>query len=231
MASTASRSSICRLPAICLTRLRHRVACATHRLLYPELPRNPETAMNIQNDPNAWAVKKFGDRPAGAAHRGPDPGARRGRYTDDLNLPGPGLCGDRARRATPTACSRASTTDRRARPCRACSQSIPAPTLPRLWHAQMHAAAEEPRRHADEEAAAAGARDRQGALRRRSGRLRGRRDRIAARGGGRSGRARHRAAARGDAARARRSSRARRSCSTTCPAMSRSTIITATPRR
>ena len=42
------------------------------------------------------------------------------------------------------------------------------------------AAAQEPRRHADEEAAAAGARHRQGALRRRPGRLRGGQTAIAA---------------------------------------------------
>ena len=64
----------------------------------------------------------------------------------------------------------------------------------RLWRAQMHAAAEEPRRLADPLRAAAGAGGRQGALRRRSGRLRDRRNRRAGQGRRRGGRARHRAA-------------------------------------
>ena len=57
------------------------------------------------------------------------------------------------------------------------------------------------------QAAAAGAADRQGALRRRSGRLRGRRDAAAGEGRRRSGRGRHRAAAGGDRAERRRARR------------------------
>ena len=72
------------------------------------------------------------------------------------------------------------------------------------------------RRLADEAAGPQVARLGQGALRRRPGGLRDRRDLGAGEGRGRGGRARHRAAAGRDAARARRRSPARRSSTTTC---------------
>ena len=77
----------------------------------------------------------------------------------------------------------------------------------------------------------AGAADRQGALRRRSDRLRGGGDAAAGQGRRRGDRDRHRAAAGRDHARSRRPRRARPPCSTTCRATSASTSTTATPRR
>ena len=156
-----------------------------------------------------------------------------GRYTDDLNLPGQAYAAIVRSRAMPMACIKGIDTAAARRRCRACSRSTPAPTCRRrLRHAQMRAAVQEPRRHADEEAAAPGARDRQGALRRRSGRLRDRRDaRSQAKDAAEAVVARHRAAARGHAGerggQARRAAALRRRARTT----SRSTIITATPRR
>ena len=66
--------------------------------------------------------------------------------------------------------------DRHRRPprrCRACSAIYTGADLEALRHAAIGAAVQEPRRLRHEEAAAAGAADRQGALRRRSDRLRG----------------------------------------------------------
>ena len=83
----------------------------------------------------------------------------------------------------------------------------------------------------DEEAAAPLDAHRQGALRRRSDRRRGRRDADAGEGCRRSGRGRHRGAARGHQGERSRANPARRNSTTTCPATSRSTITTARPRR
>ena len=100
-----------------------------------------------------------------------------------------------------------------------------------LRPAQMRRAVQQSRRHADEEAAARSAGEGQGALCRRPGRLRRRRDVAASEGCGRSGQS-------SISSRCRRSPRpktpratARRCFTTTCRATSRSTITSATPRR
>ena len=88
------------------------------------------------------------------------------------------------------------------RRCRACSASIPPPTLTGYGGLKCNLPLKSrdgsPIKYTPRPALA----DRQGALRRRSDRLRGRRDHRAGQGRGRSGRARHRAAARRDRARA-----------------------------
>ena len=110
-------------------------------------------------------------RPAGAAHRRPDPGARRRPLHRRRQAPGRGLCGDGAQPARPRRDQghRHRGGARHAGRARRLYRRRPR----RLRHAQMHRAVQQPRRLADEEAAAAGAADRQGALRRRPGRLRG----------------------------------------------------------
>ena len=59
--------------------------------------------MNLHNDPNSWALTKFGiGQPV---PRSEDPVLVRGegRYTDDVEPARPGLCGDGAQPRMPTA--------------------------------------------------------------------------------------------------------------------------------
>ena len=82
--------------------------------------------MNIQDDPGAWAMQKFGvGQPV---PRTEDPTLLRGegRYTDDLNLPGQAYAVDGAVEPRPWHDQGHRHRRRRAR-CRACSRSIPAP--------------------------------------------------------------------------------------------------------
>ena len=156
--------------------------------------------MNLQNDPHSLALMKFGIgqpvprtedpilvRGAGPLHRRHQPA-------------GPGLRGDRAqpRRARRHQGHR----HRRGRArCPACSRLYR--RRPRRTTARSNASCRSRTATAPPmtQAAAAGAADRQGALRRRSGRLRRRRDAAAGEGRRRGGRARHRAAARRGATR------------------------------
>ena len=113
-----------------------------------------------------------------------------GRYTDDVSLPGQAyavMVRSRIAHGIIRAhrCGRRADHARRTRRLyRGRSESLRA--------AQMHRAVQKSRRLADEEAVARRAGDGQGALRRRSGRLRRRRDRARRQGCGRSGRPRYR---------------------------------------
>ena len=154
-----------------------------------------------------------------------------GRYTDDIDLPGQAYAVIvRSRHAHGVIKS-----DRHrsgARRCRACSASIPAPIV-EAGYGTFKCIVPFKNRDGSEmkKPDAPRARRRQGALRRRSGRLRGRGDLAAGEGRRRSGRARYRSAARGDARKRSREARRAAALSTTCRAMSRSIIITATPRK
>ena len=68
-----------------------------------------------------------------------------GRYTDDVSLPGQAYA-VMVRSRNAHGIIKAIDTEA-ARRCRACSRSIPVRTVPRLWHAQMRRAVQEPRRH------------------------------------------------------------------------------------
>ncbi len=133
-----------------------------------------------------------------------------GRYTDDINLPNQAYAvmvrsqvahgrhqGHRHRRSQDDA-GRAGCLDRRR------------PERGRLRPAQDPDPGAQPRRHADEDADAPFPGHRQGALRRRSGGLRGRRHAGRGQGRGRGRRARHRVPAGGD--RRARGGQARRTC-------------------
>ena len=134
---------------------------------------------------------------------------------------GPGLCGDRAQ---PLCAWR----DPRHRYCGGARDARRARDLHRGRPRSRRASArcrrgshEQSRRHADAEPGAARAGDRQGALCRRSGRLPSSpRPWPQAKDAAEAVRRRHRAAARGYRPRARRRRPARRSSTTTCPAMS-----------
>ena len=155
----------------------------------------------------------------------------KGKYTDDFNLPGQayawivrsshahGIIQRHRHRSRQGDAGRARRLDRRR------------PRRRRLRPLHLRPAAEEPRRHAAAADQPPGAGDRQGALRRRSRRLRGRRDAGAGARCRRSRRARHRAAARRDRAPRKRPSPARRSSTTTSPTTSRSITTMATPPR
>ena len=153
--------------------------------------------MNLQNDPNAWATAKFGIGQPVLRSEDPTLVRGEGRYTDDVSVPGQAYAvivrsRHRARHHPPHRHRGGAQDARRARRLyRRRSRGR------RLRHAQMHRAVQEPRRQRDEEAAAQRVADRQGALRRRSGRVRGGGDAAAGEGRGRGGRGRHRAAAGG----------------------------------
>ena len=105
--------------------------------------------MNLQNDPQSFALMKFGiGQPV---LRSEDPMLVRGegRYTDDIKLAGPGLCGDGAQPPSPTASSSGIDTDGRAHDAGR-ARRLYRRRPRRLRHAQMHRAVQEPRRHADE---------------------------------------------------------------------------------
>ena len=101
-----------------------------------------------------------------------------GRYTDDVSLPGQAYAVDGAK---PQRTWRDPRHQHRSGPrrCRACSRSIPRPTSRATARSKQHAA-QEPRRLAAEKAVARRAREGQGALRRRPGGVRHRRDVFAA---------------------------------------------------
>ena len=134
-------------------------------------------------------------RPARAAHRRPGAAARRGPLHRRPERGRPGL---RLHREEPARARRPAHGEH----CRGegdagRARGVHGRGPRRLRLAQVHRAARQPRRHADEEARAALARLREGALRRRPGGVRGGRDVSAGEGRGRGDRARHRAAARG----------------------------------
>ena len=152
----------------------------------------PPTAPNDCSGPPGG--REICRRPVGAAQGRPDAAARPGPLHRRRQPAGPGLCGDGAQPDRPRRHprdrhrGRAQNAGRARRLYRRRSEG--------LRPAQMRRAVQQPRRLADEEAAAPGAGDRQGALCRRPGRLRRRRDRARGQGRGRSGRGRYRAAAR-----------------------------------
>ena len=131
--------------------------------------------MNMQNDPTAGRYQ-IRHRPAGAAQRGPDAGARRRPLHRRRQPRRPGLCGDGAQPPSPTASSSKIDTDGGAQ------DEGRARRLhrrrPRRGYGTLKCIVPFKNRDGsrDEEAAAPGAGDRQGALRRRSDRLRGGRD-------------------------------------------------------
>ena len=152
--------------------------------------------MNLQKTADDWAVEKYAvGQPV---PRTEDPILVRGagRYTDDVSLPGQAYAVIVRSRHAHGIIHEIDTAAARAMP--GVLGVYTGADLEALRHAQMHRAVQEPRRLADEEAGAAGAADRQGALRRRSDRLRGGGNAAAGEGRRRSGRGRHRAAARRD---------------------------------
>ena len=79
------------------------------------------SVMNVPDNPNAWAVDEICHRPAGAAHRGPQAGARPGPLHRRRQPARPGLCGDRAQPPRPRHHPRHRHRGR-ARRCPACSR-------------------------------------------------------------------------------------------------------------
>src|SRR5262249_1930884 len=96
-------------------------------------------------------------RAAGAAQRRPDAGARRGLLHRRRQARGRGLCGDGPQPRSP----RGDQEDRHVRRAQdaRCARGLYRRRSRRLWHAQMHRAVQEPRRHTHETAAAARAAD------------------------------------------------------------------------
>ena len=183
--------------------------------------------MNIQDTSTDWALQKFGiGQPV---RRTEDPHLVRGhgRYTDDINLPGQVYAAMVRSRHAHGAIKNIDVSAVRGMP--GVLGVYTAADLGGLRPAQMHHPAQEPRRQRDAQAGAPRARDRQGAVRRRSGCLRGGRDSGAGARGGRGRGGRGRAAAGGDAS--ERRGAARRSSMTTRPATSRSTTTTAISKR
>ena len=157
-----------------------------------ESPRgNP--LMNVQDRSGAFDLNKYGVGQPVRRTEDPVLVQGQGRYTDDLNLPGQAYAVF-VRSRNGHGIIKGSTRPPRSDARRA--RDLYRRGSCRLRHAQMRRAVQEPRRLGDEEAGAPVAAERQGALRRRSGRGRGRRDAGAGERRGRSGRGRHRAAAR-----------------------------------
>ena len=151
-----------------------------------------------------------------------------GRYTDDMNLPNQAWCVMVRSQVAHGVIKGIDTAEAKTHAGRAGRVDRRRPQRGGLRPAQDADPGAQPRRLADEDADAPFARHRQGALRRRSGGLRRRRDPGPGQGRGRGRHGRHRVAARGH--RRARGDQARRaaSCSTTRPATSASTISTAT---
>ena len=188
-----------------------------------------EKAPNPREKDDDWALAKFGVGQPVLRTEDPTLVQGKGHYTDDIALPGQVYAVMVRSPYAHGIINGIDTSEAAAMP--GVLGVYTAADLEGLRHLQMHRAVQEPRRLGDEKAAALRARRRQGALRRRSGRLRGRGNRRAGARCRRSGRARHRSAAGGDAGERSGASPARRNSTTTCRTMSRSIIITATPRR
>ena len=99
-----------------------------------------------------WALEKFGGRPAGAAHRGPDAGPGRGPLHRRHQPARPGLCGHRAQPLRARHHPRNRYRAARAMPGVLGDLYRRGSGGRRLRRPEMPSAAQEPRRHADEEA-------------------------------------------------------------------------------
>ena len=113
--------------------------------------------MNVQDDPNSWAVQKFGIGQPVPRTEDPILVQGHGRYTDDVSLTGQAYAAIVRSSHAHGVIKGIDTEAARAMPGVLAVYHRRRSSGRRLWHAQMRAAAEEPRRHADEEAAAAGA--------------------------------------------------------------------------
>ena len=144
--------------------------------------------------PAKFRADEIRHRAAGAAQRRSDAGAGRGLLHRRRQACGRGVCGNGPQPRSPWH-NQEHRDIRRAQDARR-ARDLYRRRSHRLRHAQVHRAVQEPRRHADETAAAAGAAHRQGALRRRSFSLRRRRDAAAGEGCRRGHRGRDRLLAR-----------------------------------
>ena len=185
--------------------------------------------MNVQDRSNTFDLNKYGVGQPVRRTEDPVLVQGQGRYTDDLNLPGQAYAVFVRSRNGHGIIKEIDTAPRKR--CPACSAIYTGADL--TAYGTMKCAVPFKNRDGTEmkKPPRFSLHDRQGALRRRSGCGRRRRDIDAGEGRRRGGRGRYRAAARGDAARAKPQSPARRSSMTTCRTTWRSTISMAIPTR
>ena len=118
-------------------------------------PRRARLRMNLQSDPNAWAVTKFGVGQPVLRTEDPMLVRGEGRFTDDVSLPRQAHAVIVRSRHAHGVIRRIDTDAARNMPGRPCGLHRRRPDRGRLRHAQVHRAVQQPRRLADEEAGAA----------------------------------------------------------------------------
>ena len=154
--------------------------------------------MNIQDNPNAWAVEKFAIGQPVPRSEDPKLVQGQGRYTDDVSLPNQAYAVILRSRHAHGIIRKIDTSAAKTMPGVLAVYTGADISDRKLWSAQDRDAAQGPRRQSDEGADALRAGDRKGALRRRPDRLRDRGDRQSGQGRRRSDRGRDRSAAGGD---------------------------------